>query len=103
MKTHDVKPTVVTYNSMISMYARAQNAQKVTELYHLLEKESSPDMATFAILLDFFKQADKMEDMSRVLLVMSEMGYVPTFTKYLKQTGRIKRKDGRCQSRVFFD
>eukprot|EP00026_Physarum_polycephalum_P001116 Phypoly_transcript_01117.p1 GENE.Phypoly_transcript_01117~~Phypoly_transcript_01117.p1 ORF type:complete len:1145 (-),score=223.33 Phypoly_transcript_01117:232-3237(-) len=82
MKSHGVKPTTVTYNSLLSMYTRAHNPQKVDELYHLLKEETNPDIATFTTMLDFYKQENRMEDMCKTLLQMSQMGLTPTFTKY---------------------
>ena len=82
MNFHTVKPTVVAYNSLISMYARAQDSAKVDSIYARLKREATPDLVTFSIMLDFYRRTERLHDMGKILLLMVEMGFTPTFSKY---------------------
>ncbi|KAK6255214.1 hypothetical protein SCA6_016519 [Theobroma cacao] len=100
MSERDVKPDVITYNSLIHGFCLSGQWKEAAILFHrMMDEGIHPDVVTFSSLIDALCQQKKVKEARRMLEQMSERGLQST-SSYIQYPEKA-RKD-KSGGKIYF-
>uniref|UniRef100_A0A7S1IQ40 Pentatricopeptide repeat-containing protein-mitochondrial domain-containing protein n=1 Tax=Eutreptiella gymnastica TaxID=73025 RepID=A0A7S1IQ40_9EUGL len=83
MRAAGVQPSVVTYNTMISVYHRTGEWQKARAMYkHMVQKGLEPDQTTFNSLICAFGRGGQFSHAIHTFHEMQQAGFTPNVVTF---------------------
>ncbi|KAK6159068.1 hypothetical protein DH2020_006382 [Rehmannia glutinosa] len=83
MRENDLQPDLVTYNSLMDMYARAGDCWKAQEVLNgLLESDGKPDLVSYNTVIKGFCRQGLMQEAMRTFTEMTARGIRPCIVTY---------------------
>eukprot|EP01126_Amoeba_proteus_P056650 TRINITY_DN7140_c0_g1_i2.p1 TRINITY_DN7140_c0_g1~~TRINITY_DN7140_c0_g1_i2.p1 ORF type:complete len:301 (-),score=105.02 TRINITY_DN7140_c0_g1_i2:155-1057(-) len=79
----DVSPNAQTYNTLLSMYCKLKNPEKISEIFEEMEKNNiRPDVISYNTLIDMYVSEKKTEEALETFEKMQKNGISPITSTY---------------------